>query len=478
MKSKHFFSYAVLCITMAGCGVEQLVATNNELTGKLRQQNDTLIGELRALRDTVRILSLADRAPEMAKLSQMSLSNFYYGDIVKEETLEQRGKWRKLRLTEKIKLQNGETVLKQRSGWYFFGTPETIYLADAQTSLDASFSEPLAETDINRYQVARILFTGKTDFLDQKGLDLLLADRAMNFDGLRFDAKRLDYANLALGSYRGTVFNNCNLSNVSGRRDVITTDHDFQKTRIEAGTNKDMSFSFWKFRDVLFYNTSIENSNFSNCLFTSEGNGLVSFNTVNLKNVQFSHTADGYFKNIVHSNTSFESCRFDDAKFYGTLHFNTRFTACNFYNNLWQGVSFNNTQVSPSRITGGYFSKMKIVGGDYSQIRIEAYGGMKPQFSETEIVNAIFTGSTIEAWFKENCKINGLNDFSRVNFTSSIFEDTTFGSTAQGMRFNLKNANFSGVEFRSNVKFIKCDLTGAIWPANVSNVQFIDCIGR
>lgn len=463
---------------LTSCSVEKLVNTNNQLTSELKSQNDSLILSSNNVVSGIRKTNSNSESPDLSNLKKTSYSNFYFGEITKEEILEKKGSWTKIRLSEKIKLQNGEIVIKERTGWYLFNTPEIIYLVNAQLQYDSDFKSNTPFATIEKYNFSKFVFTGKVDLLDQKSIDILLSEKALNFDGLKFDNKRFDYANFTLGSYRGTYFLNSNLSNIIAKRDLITNDNDFFETKFEGGTNKDMTFSFWKIRDVIFYNTIIENSNFNNCLFSSEASGLVTFNTVSFKNIKFSNTTDGYFKNIVHNNTSFEGCRFDDIKFYGSINFNTRYISCNFYNSLWQGVSFNNTQVTPSKITGGYFSKLKIVGGDFSKIKIESYGGIKPQFSETEIVNAYFSNSTIDAWFKDGCQIYGNGDFSGINFTNSIIENSTFGKTNQVGLFKLKNCNFTNVEFRSPIKFIKCDLTGSTWPTNISNIEFIDCVEK
>ena len=469
----------LICIgLLSSCSVEKLVTTNNQLTSEIKSQNDSLILSTTSIDRGIEKIKYNSESPDLNSLSKVSFSNFYFGDIIKEEILDKIGNWTKIKLSEKIKLQNGEIVIKERIGWYQFSTPEIIYQSTSNLLYDTYFDDKTQIINKESYNFQKFVFTGKTDLLDQKGTDILLAEKALNFDGLRFDTKRFDYANLNLGSYRGTYFNNCNLSNIIAKRDLITNENDFFETKIEGGTNKDMFFSFWKLRDVIFYNTLIENSNFGNCLFSSEISGLVTFNTVTFKNTKFNNTIDGYFKNIAHNNTLFEGCRFDDIKFYGLIHFNTRYVACNFYNSLWQGVSFNNTQVTPSKITGGYFYKLKIVGGDYSKIKIENYGGIKPQFSEIEIVNAFFSNSTIDAWFKEGSQIYGIGDFSGINFTSSIIENSTFGKTNQVSLFKMKNCNFTNVEFRTPVKFIKCDLTGSTWPTNISNIEFINCVGN
>lgn len=334
-----------------------------------------------------------------------------------------------------------------------------------------SCKEPRTNETPRTKKANLIASTDKLDLLDQKSIDILLSEKAMNFDGLRFDNKRFDYSNFTLGSFRGTYFNNCNLTAIVAKRDKITTDNDFNATTIQGGTNKNLNFSFWKINETIFYKTIIEQSTFLNCAFTSTVSGMVNFNEASIKNSKFVNTS---FEGITHLTSSYENVAFENVKTTFGVNFNLKYVNCNFKDCIWDKVSFNNTQAIPSKISGGFFSNLTITSGVYNSLIIEG----KPQFSGLKITNASFANAKIDAWIKDSSKIAGLNiDFSGVNYMSSIIEDTIFGSDlVTNPRLNMKNSNFRTVTFRSQVKFINCDLTGSTWPTDISNITFINCL--
>lgn len=475
MKKNITFLSLSLLILLNSCSIEKHVIDNNILTKKQIEKTDSIFIAIDTISKKFNNHILTLNPPDIDELKIVPLDVFYFGEIVQEEIVERKNGWLKIKLTEKIKLQNNQTILKDKYGWFSYQSHDKVYLTD-DNNQPVGLKSPFATSDIDlkSYTITPLLISTKNDLLDQKTLDMLLSQRALNFDGLKFDNKRFDFSNFSLGSFRGTYFLNSNLSNIIATREFLTNDNDFFRTRIDGGINKDMLFKYWKFTDVIFFNTTIENSTFENSIFSSSITGLVSFNNTNFLNSKFSNSKDGYFSNIVHNNSTYQNCRFDDVKIYNGINFNTRIENSNFFNCLWQNTSYSLN----SRIVGGYYLKLKVIGGDYSRIKIESFGGTKSNFENCEFINAVFTNSTIDAWFSQNTSFSGLNDFSNNNFTSSIFESVTFGNAKQSSLFRMRNSNFSNVEFRNQVKFIKCDLTGSTWPSDMSNVQFIDCIGK
>ena len=460
------------------CSVEKLINDNTSVTANIKSQNDTIINKIQQFNDDYRNNYYQGQAPDLVNLKKISFENFYFGEIISEEIIEKKATWIKVKVKEKIKLQNAQPVIYERTGWYSYTTPDIVYqISNSKpTRLEADLnSEPATDVQ-NTAPQTLMVYTTKPDLIDQKSLDMLFSQKALNFDGLKFDTKRFDYVNFSLGSFRGTYFLNSTLTNITGKREMITNDNDFTFTRFEGGTNKDWGFSFWKFRDCVFSGTTVENSKFDNCIFSSDLSGTYTFFNALFKLVTFNNTNDGYFKLAGQSKTTYEQCTFKDVKMYGFVSFETKFTACTFVNGIWQGLGFNNTQVPPSRITGGFFSKLKIIAGDYSKMIIEPNGGFKPSFESVEITNSIFAGANINAAFRENCKISGTGSFANINFQQSIFENVVFGSNVQSPRSNMQNCNFSGCDFQANTQFIKCDLRGATFPGNTANIQFIDCL--
>lgn len=328
----------------------------------------------------------------------------------------------------------------------------------------------------------QIVFDGKVDSLDQRDIDLLLAQKALNFNGLRFDDKRFDFADFSSGSYRGTFFNNCNLSNIVALNDShenkYNSKHNFNQTEIKKGINKNQLFVFWSFNNSFFYKTLIEKSKFDNCIFIGKRDGLVNFHTVTIKNSSFSNSKEGQLNGITLAFTRFESCRFDDIKFYDSVHFDSEYINCNFYGGLFQDLSFSPTM--KNKIIGGYFNNLQIRNCDFSEIIIDKIGLVHPKLKSVQIEGAYFSSAKIDAWF-EDCHINSLyqnGDFNSVDFSTSIIENTVFGLKDSYSLFQMKKCDFSKVEFRNSVKFIKCDLTGSTWPSNISSVKFIDCVGN
>lgn len=474
--------YFMFLITVS-CGIENVVKESNEKLDNIISKNDTIISRLKNIVDNDNSIYEKESVPDFTTLKVTDLKSFYHGNIIKEDILEKKGDWVKVKLTEKINTSTSQFFLKERIAWCTLKNSQTVYLVNTTPSVaqsvneleDVSILNPSIQKEDFKFEKD---FTTKDESLNQKEIDQLLSQNALNFNGLKFVSKRFDFADFSDGAYRGTLFSNCNLTNISGISDKIVNEYQFTETKFEAGINNKWLFKFWKFDSFIFINMLIENPKFYDCIFYSTSdNGIVNFNNTTFKNALFDFTNEGYMKLNGINKTTFESCTFKNIKFYTTTHFESKYINCVFNNGLFQGVSFSNTPLPPNRIQGGLFKDMKFVGGDLSRLIIEPYGS-KTLIDNTEFVNVILNNADINAWFLNNTKIYGLTNYSSINFRNSIFENTTFGAaTPTSPLANFKNCNFSNCEFRENVKFINCDLTGAIFPSPTpTNIQFINCI--
>lgn len=482
MKKKFILiSFALISFS---CGVNKLVEESNKNLESIVSKNDSIITRLKKIVDNDNSIYEKESVPNFSALKVSDLKSFYHGNIMKEEILEKKGSWVKVKLTERVNTSPSQFFVKERVAWCTLNS-QTVYLvANSPLTIQTATSEQditifNPPIDISNYSYGKD-FTTKDETLSQKEIDQLLAQNALEFNGLKFVNKRFDFADFSDGAYKGTYFLNCNLTNISGVSDKTSTEYQFTETKFETGTNNKWLFKYWKFDTFMFFNMIIDNAKFYDCIFYSTSdNGIVNINNTTIKNTLFDFTNDGYIKLNSIGKSSFESCNFKNIKFYTTVHFESKYENCVFNGGLFQGVSFNNSQVPPSRFKGGILRDLKIIGGDFSRIIIEQHGMSKTMIDNTEFVNVFLNNADINAWFMNNSKIYGLGNYSSINFKNSIFENTTFGSdTPATYKANFRNCNFTGCDFRENVKFVNCDLNGATFPASIPNVQFINCIGR
>lgn len=319
--------------------------------------------------------------------------------------------------------------------------------------------------------------TSKTDVFLQKDIDILLAANQLSWNGLRIENKKLDFANLSKGSYRGTIFKNCNLIKMQAINDTLSSKIDFLETIIEKCPLKNAHFSFWKIHDCSFVNSRIIQTNFNNTDFSNLAiPGLATFNVDTIESCTFNTPNAGGLNSVVFSKSIIKDCSFLKVKMNNTNAFSTTFQNCIFSNGTIKNCSWGGS-MSQSKIVGGKFENVVIQGGSYDRLVFDSFGLSKVIFEKVEIVSAIFTNVSLKVWIRGGSKFYGLNNFSGNNFKNSIIEDAEFGSSLGTVLFNMKNSNFSKVEFRNNIKFEKCDLTGSLWPANMSGVTFIGCKG-
>ena len=471
--------YAATVMCFISCSVEKHILANNEISERQIIQGDSVIKDLSRIRNNIEQNVQSTYPSDIEVSNRINIDDFYFGNIIGEEVLAQKNDWIKIKIKEEIIVPNSKLILKERVGWFLFHTPTYIYPVPSENTIKIMDSmETVQQEKLQKsepiFPAPKLLTSDKSDALDQKSLDILLAAKSMNFDGFRFDNKRFDYANLSVGSFRGTFFNNCNLSYTRCKREILTKETDFENAKFELGTHLNVEYAFWKFKDVNFSKLTIENSNFENCLFNST-NSTKLFQNAILKKTTFSNTVDGMFSAIKFGDTKFESCKFIDVKMYGIINHNTEYISCSFFGGTWYGLGFNSTQ-APSKILGGSFNNLTIIGGDYPFINILPFG-TAPSFSSVTVVNANFYKATISAIMQDGCKFYGGGNFSNIDFSTSFITNCEFGAANQAVLFNMTNSKFENTSTMYNVKFIKCDLTGSTWPTDTSKIEFIDCKG-
>lgn len=495
--SKHSVKLLIfIVLSLSSCKVEELIQSNNTIAEdqtKLLEENnniavdvstkiDSLRYEAQAIQKLITATTENNLPPNLGSLKRVSFDEFYFGVIVKEEVLERQGSWLNIELTEKIQLETGGVILRNRQGWYSYNSPNYIYTGGEVVTLNKEnkaevLNQVESKTKISKF-VVTISGTTKSDLLNQKEVDLLLSQSDLNFDGLVFNDKKFDFSNFNLGSYRGTKFLKCNLSNVTAIRPSIGTQTDFEYTTISEGVTENMTFQNWKFIQSIFFKTTLNNIIFNDCILTG-GSGVVTFNQAKLFGARFTNSQQGYFKEIAQNQTEHVSSRFENVKFYQCVSWGNIYQNCSFFDCEWRGSAMLPYGGIKGKILGGFFKNLVIYSGDYSDIQILKNGLSYPEFTDLNITFSKFRNAVIDAWFKTSLTIIAPGgDYSYIDFKTSIFEAGIFGNSNMNTNMNMQNCDFSKCDFRGNVTFTKCDLRGATFPSDLSRITFIDCIGR
>lgn len=495
--SKHFEKLLIFIVfSLSSCKVEKLIQSNNTIAEdqtKLLEENngiavvlskkiDSLRYEAQAIQHMITATAQSNLPPNLGSLKRVSFDEFYFGTIVKEEVLERRGSWLNIELTEKIQMEAGGFILRSRQGWYSYNSPNYIYTSGEVAMLNKEneavvMTQAESKTKISMYAMT-ISGTTKSDLLNQKEVDLLLAQSDLNFDGLVFNDKKFDFSNFNLGSYRGTKFLKCNLSNVVAIRPAIGAQADFEYTTISEGITENITFQNWKFIKSAFFKTQLNDVIFNDCILTG-GSAVVTFNQAKLFGARFTNSQQGYFKEIAQYQTEHVSSRFENVKFYQCVSWGNIYQNCSFFDCEWRGSSMLPYGNIKGKILGGFFKNLEIYSGDYSDIQILKNGLSYPEFTDLNITFSKFRNAVIDAWFKNSLTIIAPGgDYSNIDFKTSIFEAGIFGNSDMYTNMNMRNCDFSQCEFRGNVTFTKCDLNGAKFPSDLSKITFTDCIGR
>lgn len=318
----------------------------------------------------------------------------------------------------------------------------------------------------------------RTDLFNQRDIDTLLAHGAMHFDGMVLSGKRLDDAELARGTYRGTTFDSCVLSRAVGARAEMAETPDFDRTSFERGTLDALVFRNWTMRRTAFRNARMHDPTFVNVrIDDGDQDSHLHFMAVHVEDGTFSGgDVGGIYGGRMHS-THFLKTQFQDLRFDGTLLYGSSFQSCTFSGGWWRGVAFLDDEATPCTLEGGRFHDMEIRSGNWRQVRFAPiYGIDKTVFSKVTFLNVLFDGATVDAHFQDGCEIRSYGTFyTNIQFGTSIFEATTFRAASPTTPLQLRGCDFRQVEFRQDVVFDGCDLRGARFPSGIGHVQFINC---
>ncbi len=320
---------------------------------------------------------------------------------------------------------------------------------------------------------------GRPDNLTQAQVDQLLANGQMNFDGLQFRDKRMEFINFDKGSFRGTTFYASILNDGIARRKTAEPDRfDFEDANIIATKLKRVSFSNWKFLRTMFQADSITDGEFKNCAFTDN-----KFYSSYIIRVKFNNGLRIPFENIQFYATTIDGCTVDSIKFNGGAFASevkfksTNFSAVEFFNVNFMKVS----TLSPVKFTEACsFRNVKLRSCVMESVVLgEAPSGMwisKLNFENTTWRNGLATAS-----FNDSCTFTGQAALlQNVNFTTSTFNSASFGLPGAAYKLPVKLCRFINCTFNGAVTFYNCNLEGTTFPAvailQAAGVRFINCL--
>lgn len=320
---------------------------------------------------------------------------------------------------------------------------------------------------------------GRPDNLTQAQVDQLLANGTMNFDGFRFDNKRMDFINFDKGSFRGTTFYNCVLNDGIARRKTAEPDRlDFEDANIIATKLKRVSFSNWKFLRTMFQADSITDAEFKNCAFTEN-----KFYSSSIIRVKFNNGLRIPFDNGQFYATAIDGCTIDSIKFNGgafnseVKFISTNFTAVEFFNVNFMKVG----SLNAVKFTGACsFRNVKLRSSNMESVILgEVAGGM--WISKLSFENTMWRNGLATASFNDSCTFTGQAALlQNVNFTTSTFNSASFGVPGASYKLPVKLCRFNNCTFNGPVTFYNCNLEGTTFPAEAvlqaAGVRFINCL--
>ena len=320
---------------------------------------------------------------------------------------------------------------------------------------------------------------GRPDSFTQGQVDQLLANGNMNFDGIRFDNKRMEFINFDKGSFRGTTFYNTILNDGVARRKNAEPDRfDFEDANFYVNKLKRVRLNYWKFLRTLFNGDSITDGTFKYCSFTDS-----KFYNAYIINNRFTGSAATVFNNI-----EFYSCTLKD-NFFDSIKFNggALLGEVKFITNYFNNVEFFNTNfirsgtLNPVKFTAACsFKNVKIKSCSLDGVVLgEAPAGM--WIENTTFENANWRNGKATASFNENCSFTGaVGNLQNIDFTTSTFNSFIFGQQPANYKLPIKMCRFNNCTFNGPVIFYNCNLEGTIFPAvsvlQAANVKFINCL--
>lgn len=319
---------------------------------------------------------------------------------------------------------------------------------------------------------------GRPDNLSQAQVDQLLANGEINFDGLRFDNKRMEFINFDKGSFRGTTFYICTLNDGIARRKMAEPDKlDFEDANFIATKLKRVSFSNWKFLRTTFLADSITDAEFKNCMFTEN-----KFYSLYLSKVKFNNGLRMAFENVQFYASAIEGCTIDSIKFNGgAFSSEVKFTSTNFNAVEFFNVNFMKVaSLSPVKFTGACsFRNVKLKSAVMESLILgDAPAGM--WISKLSFENTIWRNGMATASFNDSCTFTGqAAQLQNINFTTSFFNSAVFGVQNAVYKLPVKLCRFINCTF-GPVTFFNCDLEGTTFPPvtvlQAAGVRFINCL--
>ena len=465
----------ILTTSFTSCKVSSLIEANNQINKDISVKLDSLESTITEVSSKA---SNYNKNPTLTDLKRTTYEDFYSGNITEEEITDWKFNWKKISLKKAI--QSGDqTISKTLIGYFNLNSPQYIYLnvsndltnKELEINQDRKFTSTIKEVD----SIIKLTTpTMRTDIYSQKEIDFLIANGNYCFDGFMFNNKRFDYLNFEKGSFRGTIFDNCFLDNsIINRSSFNNLEFDFTDTQIKNSTQNNLHFSYWKFNNNTFFKTTFNNSEFENCKFDE-----TSFNQSTFKNVVFQNNQDGYLNNFNSLLSSFQGCTFDSTKIYSGAIWGNTFTGCTFRGCeiKWTGlISYGAT---PTKIELCNFYEGKFHSGNQSNIIIEHPAGFT-EFVGVEFSSLNWRNARVKAWFRDSCTFSYGSNLENINWLSSIFEDISFNSNNSPTSVNMKNSDFTSVDFRQNVVFYNCDFDGSIFPSvselQNTGVKFYNC---
>lgn len=317
---------------------------------------------------------------------------------------------------------------------------------------------------------------GRPDNLSQAQVDMLLGNGEMNFDGFRFDNKRMDYINFAKGSFRGTTFYNTVLDFGVARRTAPEPDRfDFEEANIYLSKLKNTYFAYWKFTRAVFQADSIVDAVLSRCSFTD----------TKFYNTKFIRTRFNNGLGQVLNGTQFFSCTFEGGRFDslkltgGAINVDTRF----------RGTVFNEAEIANTLISkvGNFapvFEACSFINTKFSSVTLTGVTfdlpALKTAFQNVAFNNVNWTGGTVHAAFMEPCIFTGPSSrLQNIDFASSVFNNTVFGAVNATYKLPIRQCNFTACTF-NGATFYHCNLENSVFPPvadlQAAGVRFYNCL--
>lgn len=347
------------------------------------------------------------------------------------------------------------------------------------TSCNSSFSEHVPIPQTNTTPGLSQTVPGRPDNLSQAVVDELLANGEMNFDGLRFDNKRMDFINFNKGSFRGTTFNNTVLNDgVARRKNPEPDKFDFEDANFFRSKLKRVTFSHWKFIRSAFQADSVSDAKFYNCVFNASKFQSCFFNNVNFNNGLQNAVVNSHFYTCLFDGCKFDSVRFEGGVFTSSSRFSsTTFKTVRFFN-----VNFG--KVSPSSGTtftgGSHFDDAQFISSNLEGA-VLGEANQSIWFQNVGFDNVNWRHASVNASFNARCMIKGAATIlNNTDFTTSVFNDVVFGVQNAPYMLKIKQCKFDNCQFLGNAIFYNCDLENSTFPPRQvledAGVRFVNCL--